>query len=536
MIYPGSLLQGKTLSNATPSPIVVKRAGGTVSYNLNNGNIESSFTVDEVKKSTISTAMNNIINSAGMISAADFQLDIIQVESEEQLAVELGLDVQTFTTKVSANMSFSTERAFNRTLIKLTQKYYTMSFDLPTSLDEVFDPSVSPERLAEFVQPDNPAAFISSVTYGRIFYMLVESTSSRREMSAQLDLAYGAFRNEAAASVDTDAFSTLENLKIKVIAYGGDAAGAFRLTGETNIAALADQLAQSTDIRAGLPLSYVVRSVERPDQIVGTRIATTYDIVDCELRGVLPPEGLKSLVDLFSDDADGGGIGAMAHVADSNLLVFNKQGDRYAWYNGNSGDVKAIFSIDDPDSPLGVVPLDDIGAAVQLNDFRIYLFDKRGLNASLLAYNKTDAANRTNGDAPTTPIGTYRIDSADQDEIFLVNALFGDSGNFQLANRGFEAGARVGVRTLALFGKPGDDYALYVTSGNGTWENPKASTTWFNDNANERGTLFDKVGAATFIEFGGSSGRWLLVNEEGNEIMEYLSTPVRTFNGPWVMN
>ncbi|MBT8185170.1 MAG: thiol-activated cytolysin family protein, partial [Eudoraea sp.] len=296
VIYPGNLLQGKTLSNATPSPIVVKRAGGTISYNLNNGNLNSSFTVDEVKKSTIQDGMNAIISGAGEVVPANFQLDIIQIESESQLSVELGIDVQTFTTKVSADMSFSTEKSFNRTLVKLNQSYYTMSFDLPTSLDEIFDESVTPEDLKTYVQADNPATFISSVTYGRIFYMLVESTSSRQEMSAKLNVAYGAFANKVEGELEVNALEELNDLKIKVIAYGGDAKGTFQLTGETNIPDIANKLAESTDVRAGLPLSYVVRSVERPDIIVGTKLATEYDVVECELKGILPPQGLQSLV------------------------------------------------------------------------------------------------------------------------------------------------------------------------------------------------------------------------------------------------
>lgn len=535
VIYPGSLLQGATLSNATPSPIVVDRAGGTISYNLNNGNLSSSFTVEEVRKSTIQDGMNNIIANAGDVVPANFQLEIVQIESESQLALELGIEVETYTTQVSSDMSFSTEQTFNRTLVKLNQSYYTMSFDLPTSLEDIFAPNVTPQQLDVYVQDNNPATFISSVTYGRIFYMLIESTSSREEMDAKLDLAYGAFNNSVEAELGVSAMEELSDLKIKVIAYGGDAAGSFQLAGETNISDIANKLAESTDIRAGLPLSYVVRSVERPDQIVGVELATEYDIVNCELKGILPPQGLLSLVDLFIDDENGGGIGAMAHVSDSNILVFNKLGTKYAWYNGNSGEVKAVFSIDDADSPLGIVPLDDVGAAIQLSNNRIYLFNTTGLLNSRLSYNIADWTG--NGDAPTTPIGNYTVDPDDMDNIFLVNSTFGDSGNFQFAGQGFEAGCRVGLETFAFFAKPGEEYALYSTPGGGNWENPLDSTTWYNNNPNENNhTLFEKVGAASFIAFGGSSGRWYLVNEDGDEIMEYLSSPIRKFNGPWVIN
>ena len=90
---------------------------------------------------------------------------------------------------------------------------------------------------------------------------------------------------------------------------------------------------------------------------------------------------------------------------------------------------------------------------------------------------------------------------------------------------------------MALFAKPGDEYATYSTEGSGTWGNPLASPTWWVNLANEGpARLFEKVGAATFIEFGGSSGRWYMVNEAGDEIIEYLSSPTRKFNGPWVIN
>ena len=40
-------------------------------------------------------------------------------------------------------------------------------------------------------------------------------------------------------------------------------------------------LAQGGDIRTGVALSYVVRSLARPDQIVSVKVATEYDIVTC---------------------------------------------------------------------------------------------------------------------------------------------------------------------------------------------------------------------------------------------------------------
>lgn len=527
VIYPGSLIQYKSLNNATPSPIVVKRAAGVISYDLNNGNLKSTFRVDSVQKGAIQEGMNTIINSAGPVVPANFNLEIHEVQSQKQLALEVGMKVETWTTQVGANMAFSTDKQYNRFLVKLTQSYYTMSFDLPTSLAEIFHPSVTPEQLSKFVQADNPATFISSVTYGRIFYMLVESTSSSTDMRSKLDISYGKFNNSVEGEVEVNAFNSMQDVKLKVIAYGGDAKGTFEIAGQTSIEQVAAKLAESTDIRAGLPLSYVLRSVERPDQIVGTKIATEYDVTNCELKGILPPVGYRSLLDLFDD-----GYGAMIHINNSNVVFYNKAGTQYAWYNGNSGEVLGTFSINDPNGPLGASSFESIGAGVRYSDNTIYLFNETGLQNEIFEY---DPAKGGGNGLPSSPLGTFR-QSNGANRIYLVNDIFGDSGNFQFAGRGFQAVTRIGAVKMKYFGNPGEEYAVYDRSGSGSWDSPKSNSAWAP--ASKGGKLFEQVGAATWIFFGGNSGRWLYINEKGDQLLEWYSIPIgqEKYEGPWVIN
>lgn len=271
-----------------------------------------------------------------------------------------------------------------------------------------------------------------------------------------------------------------------------------------------------------------MRSVERPDQVVGTKIATEYDVTNCELKGTLPLLGYRSLVDLFDD-----GIGTMNHISNSNMVVYNKAGTQYAWSNGNSGDVLGTFEIDDPDGPMGVSAFNAIGAGVRFGDNGLYTFDRDGLRVEFMSYTSSIYTGNT---LPLAPIGTYsQQDGANR--VALVNQIFGDSGNFQFANRAFGAVTRVGTESMAYFTKDGDEYAIYNKTGSCAWGNPIESTTWYNNNVNVDGQkLFDRVVAATTITFGGGSGRWLFVNEAGDEMMEYFSTSTRKFEGPWVIN
>ena len=254
-IYPGALLQGKSINNVKPEAIPLKRAGGSISYSLNDGNLQSAQDLEEMSESQVRLAMNTIISGSSGVVPADFDLTFENVFSEEQIALNMGLSYEGYGVKAEGRLSFSTEKTYNRILVKLNQKYYDVSYDFPTGYDDVFDESVSPEDLEKYVQPDNPATYIKKVTYGRIFYMLIESTSSLTEMNAKVETSYEGFKNTVEADLEVDTMNKMENLKVKVIAYGGDSSNTFSSLGETSVEALADMLAASTDIKTVLPLS-----------------------------------------------------------------------------------------------------------------------------------------------------------------------------------------------------------------------------------------------------------------------------------------
>ena len=544
IIFPGNLLQGKTLDDATPEAIPLKRGKGTISYNIIDGNLQSSFDVDEVKLSSIRDAQNNII--FGSLADGDykvpanFNLSVEEVQSKEELALKLGVKFKTFNAKVSGSFSVNTSREVNTVLVKLTQQFYTMDFDVPTSSEEFFDESVTPEELKQYIQADNPAAFISSVTYGRTFYMLFESTSSSQEMKAKLEVGYKTIGAAGEGSVEFESFNSLKNLSLQVIAYGGDASETLDAVGNfrdnNSIGEFLSKIGKSSDIRTGLPLSYIANSVERRSQVVGAKLATEYDVVECELKGILPPALYSDLLDLFDD-----GIGALVNIRNSDVLVFNKAGDRYAWFNGNLGRILGdngpkVFTLNDTGAPLGDVGLADIGSGVRFQDNQLYLFSVDGKSTQIL---NVDPSPFPSNGLPNGMIGTY----ASGGNVLAVNEVYGDAGNFIIGTNGYEAAVRVGANKQAYFGKPGSRYQVYDGSvgSNGAFENPVNSDEWFGDSQSitNHGALFDKVGAATSFTLGGNSARYLFVNESGDEIKEWFSSATigeDKFNGPWVVN
>ena len=119
VIWPGNLLQGKSLDNATPSDIVVKRAAGKITYNLVTGNPKATAEIDIVDQGTVQQAMNDVIAQNGDITPANFTLDVIAINSREELALEMGLKVATLATKVSSDFSLNTSSEFSSVFGKI---------------------------------------------------------------------------------------------------------------------------------------------------------------------------------------------------------------------------------------------------------------------------------------------------------------------------------------------------------------------------------------------------------------------------------
>ncbi len=280
VIYPGNLLQGASLGQATPNPIPVRRGGGVVVMTILNGSPSVSRTIPVVSLGSALQAQNEIIATANNTISARFTFTLEEVRSREEFALALDVGVNNLFGSVDASLDFHHDFEYNRFVVKLVQSYFTMAFEIPTAVEDFFAVDVRPEELEPFVGPGNPASFISSVTYGRIFYLLIESTASSTEIEASLDASFRTAAAGGQLGVDAEYVKDLDNVKISAYALGGESESAISSI-TTDFETLKIFLAQGGQINTGVPLSYVVRSVAHRDRIVSVAVATEYDVTSC---------------------------------------------------------------------------------------------------------------------------------------------------------------------------------------------------------------------------------------------------------------
>ncbi|MDX2090570.1 MAG: thiol-activated cytolysin family protein [Kofleriaceae bacterium] len=326
IIYPGALVQAASLASGSPEPIPVRRGEGTIVLSLVNG-ADARFQrhLDEVTQGNVVDAQNELLNGVQNDAIpAKFVYDYQLFDSSEELAAAMDVKVEWLSgSNVHVAAEASREQHVIRAVIRLTQEYFTTTYDMPTSVAEYFHPEVGSGDLAEFVQPGNPAAYISSVTYGRQFYLVFESTSSKQELKAAVDAVYNGLVVDAEGHLKSELRETQSKTSVKVFAIGGDAESALDVAAAASNQKIDGGLFQSLSAylkkggtfstsNPGLPVSYTVRDVKRR-AVVKVNLGTEFTERQCN------PLVNESRIDLTLD--------ANNAIFDANGLMVGWPGD-----------------------------------------------------------------------------------------------------------------------------------------------------------------------------------------------------------------
>ena len=222
VIWPGSLIQGRTIRSGEFAPISQERAPMTISISLENIRGHKSKTIDNPKLSSVREAIGEILseNVTGA-TPAKIGFELEEVHSSEQLGLAIGAGVSwPGVPSVNAQFDFENNSVKSRILVKFTQVYYTIDVDAPISPASLFRETVSPQDLQKGMAGDNPPMYVATVSYGRQVLFTIESNRDSQETKSAIEVAYkGATNVRASTAVSTQ--KILNDAKITALIYGG---------------------------------------------------------------------------------------------------------------------------------------------------------------------------------------------------------------------------------------------------------------------------------------------------------------------------
>jgi len=290
VLWPGNLVQGASLESGVPTSIpvsVTKRQPGNISLAIVSSSGEVGdpmfMTVDKMQFSSVNQAMNDILRGYSGTGPARYVFDYKFIENSDDLEFNFNASFKGFGASARAKLSTNYFEKNTIILLKFHQSYFTMVYDDPAGLDGVFTPDISVNDLRNYTGNGNPICYISSVTYGRIFYVLYESSASKDSLEAALNLAYSGFGADAAAEAKLSCINTLQKTTASVFLLGGNASNSFTHITALNLESIIDFLNSGTNFSAqnpGAPISYTVKYLKNA-QLVRMNNTLGYEVDRC---------------------------------------------------------------------------------------------------------------------------------------------------------------------------------------------------------------------------------------------------------------
>lgn len=311
VLWPGNLVQGNSIASGVPNSIPIsQRSPGNITLAILSGDASSVEqeifrTVEDFQFSSVNQAMNEILAGYEGGTPAKYSFSMQKVYSQSQF--EFGLDVgytgPSFNMSAQFGINWSEEKS--RMVVKLSQKFFTMVFDDPEGASGVFPNDFESSRLTPYTGPGNPITYISSVTYGRIYYLLFESSASVLELEAALQAGYDGGVASGDLEAETAFNDVMQQTTVHAWQIGGDpeaglnAADPSSFSDWSSVKSFLTDGANFSSQNVGEPISYTIKYL-KDATLVRMNNTMEYEVQQCSpyaTEARYPVTGVRIYVD-----------------------------------------------------------------------------------------------------------------------------------------------------------------------------------------------------------------------------------------------
>lgn len=220
VIYPGSVIKGGSIDDGTYVEVTsgTKRPV-TLSYSLSGLGADGVLSKTLVPSLSATREFHNEVMSQEIPGQTipSFQFESTEVNNEEafDLKISAGATYSSLvTTSVKAGFSYATSNHKNKILVRFSQTFYTV--DVDQAGDNFLYESLDLDAFGGY-RP----VYVSSVAYGRVGYLSVETSLSKSEFSSSLSVACDAGKISGDVEVEAAKEKINSTSTIKITLIGG---------------------------------------------------------------------------------------------------------------------------------------------------------------------------------------------------------------------------------------------------------------------------------------------------------------------------
>lgn len=401
VLYPGAFVQGKSYVVGSIDALTIpEREPLRISIpDIASPNGDNFRTVTP-NQAEVSNAVGSIIGSAvedGLSSPSSIDFKMRTYYSESQFALSASVSGNYLGFSGSASGSIDRNAAETTVAVQFTQRMYTVAVERPASDPaSFFSDAFTPARLEALrsrgqIGPDNLPVYVSEVVYGRMMMFTLTSTESESDIRATLQAAYESIGKSIEGSLSVRQRSLLQNSKVAITSYGGDAEATLAMIKSGN---WADYFTSNAPLSSASPLSYTFRNLG-DNSVAAVTEATEYDVRTCDARQATPGtfdlREAQTLALPFAPGVDGRAVGDVTGDGVDDL-IFNR--------TGTSGN-QTVVAVGDGAGGFSLSPTLTGDASVSWTDYTFLASDVDGDGATELVWVEPGA------DALTVYVATW---------------------------------------------------------------------------------------------------------------------------------
>ena len=269
ILWPGCFIQGKSIRGTggfTAIPYIAKRQPGRISLQTASGaqSVGSGGEglwheeVQEMRESEVNQVQTRLIRhwlESGAPAITSFSMQV--VHSPEEAMIASGIDLNKSGGKLKTFLSTGFDKRKSHVLVKLYQHFYTLSYEDPEGGGKgAFKSTIEQSDLAPYTGAGNPICYISSVSYGRAYYFLYESSYEPGALHGALSTSFKDFQDGQPVGRS----SVISESRVRMLEQGSNAnGGQGSVISPEKVFTLLKESAQPSSKNLGTPISFTIK-------------------------------------------------------------------------------------------------------------------------------------------------------------------------------------------------------------------------------------------------------------------------------------
>ena len=211
-----------------------------------------------MRESKVNQAQSRLVRhwlESGAPASTSYTMQI--VHSPEEAMIASGVDLDKSGEKLKTFLSSGFDKKKSHVLVKLYHRFYTFGYEDPEGGGKgAFKSTIEQSDLAPYTGAGNPICYVSSVSYGRAYYFLYESSESTYDLLGALSTSFKDFQ----AGQPIDRSRVITESRVRMLEQGSSTnAGQGTVISPEKVFKLLEEGAQPSSKDVGVPISFTLK-------------------------------------------------------------------------------------------------------------------------------------------------------------------------------------------------------------------------------------------------------------------------------------